>query len=159
MALRVQKARLDPTMHLDSWDYGKGHLLDRALLNELATLPFLWSSKGNRPAPGPNRGSPRKGRALAMTRLSGPRSREDARWQTAVAIGAALDRRQAPVSCPSTSQERTCRQQSALWATLTACDARLSAAVLKLAGSARSADQRSVHLRPIATVSYAVSSG
>jgi len=41
VTLRVQKARLDPTMRLESWDATAKVTLDRALLNELATLRFL----------------------------------------------------------------------------------------------------------------------
>ena len=41
VTLRVQKARLDPTMHLDAWDATAKVTFDRALLNELATLRFL----------------------------------------------------------------------------------------------------------------------
>jgi hypothetical protein len=40
-----------------------------------------------------------------MTRPSGQRSRGGARRQPAVTASAALDRRQAPVGFPSTSQE------------------------------------------------------
>jgi hypothetical protein len=41
MTLRVQKARLDPTMRLDAWDTSAKVTFDRALLNELTTLRFL----------------------------------------------------------------------------------------------------------------------
>jgi len=41
VTLRVQKARLDPTMRLDHWDSTAKVTFDRALLNELATLRFL----------------------------------------------------------------------------------------------------------------------
>jgi DNA replication protein DnaC len=41
VTLRVQKARLDPTMRLDAWDHTAKVTFDRALLNELATLRFL----------------------------------------------------------------------------------------------------------------------
>jgi DNA replication protein DnaC len=41
VALRVQRARLDPAMHLDAWDPTAKVTLDRALLNELTTLRFL----------------------------------------------------------------------------------------------------------------------
>ena len=41
VTLRVQKARLDPTMRLDAWDATAKVTFDRALLNELATLRFL----------------------------------------------------------------------------------------------------------------------
>ena len=41
VTLRVQKARLDPTMRLDAWDSTAKVTFDRALLNELATLRFL----------------------------------------------------------------------------------------------------------------------
>jgi DNA replication protein DnaC len=41
VTLRVQKARLDPTMRLDTWDATAKVTFDRALLNELATLRFL----------------------------------------------------------------------------------------------------------------------
>jgi DNA replication protein DnaC len=41
VSLRVQKARLDPTMRLDNWDSTAKVTFDRALLNELATLRFL----------------------------------------------------------------------------------------------------------------------
>ena len=39
--LRVQKARLDPTMVLEAWDATAKVTLDRTLLNELASLRFL----------------------------------------------------------------------------------------------------------------------
>jgi DNA replication protein DnaC len=41
LTLRVQKARLDPTMRLENWDTTAKVTFDRALLNELATLRFL----------------------------------------------------------------------------------------------------------------------
>src|SRR5579863_1305797 len=41
VALRVQRARLDPAMHLDAWDPTAKVTFDRALLNELTTLRFL----------------------------------------------------------------------------------------------------------------------
>jgi DNA replication protein DnaC len=41
VTLRVQKARLDPTMRLENWDSTAKVTFDRALLNELATLRFL----------------------------------------------------------------------------------------------------------------------
>ncbi len=41
VSLRVQKARLDPTMRLENWDSTAKVTFDRALLNELATLRFL----------------------------------------------------------------------------------------------------------------------
>ncbi len=41
VTLRVQKARLDPTMRLENWDTTAKVTFDRALLNELATLRFL----------------------------------------------------------------------------------------------------------------------
>jgi DNA replication protein DnaC len=41
VTLRVQKARLDPTMVLDAWDATAKVTLDRTLLNELASLRFL----------------------------------------------------------------------------------------------------------------------
>ena len=41
VALRVQRARLDPTLHLDVWDPTAKVTFDRALLNELTTLRFL----------------------------------------------------------------------------------------------------------------------
>ena len=41
VTLRVQKARLDPTMRLEAWDNTAKVTFDRALLNELATLRFL----------------------------------------------------------------------------------------------------------------------
>jgi DNA replication protein DnaC len=41
VTLRVQKARLDPTMHLDAWDSTAKVTFDRALLNEPDTLRFL----------------------------------------------------------------------------------------------------------------------
>lgn len=41
VTLRVQEARLDPTMRLDSWDATAKVAFARALLNELATLRFL----------------------------------------------------------------------------------------------------------------------
>lgn len=41
VALRVQRARLDPAMHLDAWDPTAKVAFDRALLNELTTLRFL----------------------------------------------------------------------------------------------------------------------
>ncbi len=41
VTLRVQKARLDPTMVLEAWDATAKVTLDRTLLNELASLRFL----------------------------------------------------------------------------------------------------------------------
>jgi DNA replication protein DnaC len=41
VTLRVQKAHLDPTMHLEAWDPTAKVTLDRALLNELVSLRFL----------------------------------------------------------------------------------------------------------------------
>ncbi len=41
VTLRVQRARLDPAMHLDAWDSTAKVTFDRALLNELTTLRFL----------------------------------------------------------------------------------------------------------------------
>ena len=41
VTLRVQKARLDPTMRLEAWDATAKVTLDRTLLNELASLRFL----------------------------------------------------------------------------------------------------------------------
>ena len=41
ITLRVQKARLDPTMRLDAWDTSAKVTFDRALLNELTALRFL----------------------------------------------------------------------------------------------------------------------
>ncbi|MDE3131995.1 MAG: ATP-binding protein, partial [Acidobacteriota bacterium] len=41
VTLRVQKARLDPTMVLEAWDSTAKVTLDRTLLNELASLRFL----------------------------------------------------------------------------------------------------------------------
>jgi hypothetical protein len=41
VSLRVQKAHLDPTMHLEAWDTTAKVTFDRALLNELVTLRFL----------------------------------------------------------------------------------------------------------------------
>ena len=41
VALRVQRARLDPALHLDAWDATAKVTFDRALLNELTTLRFL----------------------------------------------------------------------------------------------------------------------
>src|SRR5438552_4630894 len=43
VALRVQRARLDPAMHLDAWDPTAKVTFDRALLNELTSLRFLDS--------------------------------------------------------------------------------------------------------------------
>jgi DNA replication protein DnaC len=43
VTLRVQNARLDPTMRLENWDSTAKVTFDRALLNELATLRFLDS--------------------------------------------------------------------------------------------------------------------
>ena len=39
--LRVQRARLDPALHLDAWDPTAKVTFDRALLNELTSLRFL----------------------------------------------------------------------------------------------------------------------
>jgi DNA replication protein DnaC len=41
VTLRVQKAHLDPTMHLDAWDPSAKVTFDHALLNELTSLRFL----------------------------------------------------------------------------------------------------------------------
>jgi DNA replication protein DnaC len=41
VTLRVQKAHLDPTMHLEAWDPTAKVTFDRALLNELTSLRFL----------------------------------------------------------------------------------------------------------------------
>jgi hypothetical protein len=41
VALRVQRARLDPTMHLEAWDPTARVTFDRTLLNELSSLRFL----------------------------------------------------------------------------------------------------------------------
>jgi hypothetical protein len=41
VTLQVQKARLDPTMVLESWDSTAKVTLDRTLLNELASPRFL----------------------------------------------------------------------------------------------------------------------
>jgi len=41
VTLRVQKAQLDPAMHLEAWDTTAKVTLDRALLNELVSLRFL----------------------------------------------------------------------------------------------------------------------
>ena len=41
VTLRIQKARLDPTMVLEAWDTSAKVTLDRTLLNELASLRFL----------------------------------------------------------------------------------------------------------------------
>ena len=41
VTLRVQRARLDPAMRLEAWDATAKVTLDRALLNELASLRFL----------------------------------------------------------------------------------------------------------------------
>jgi DNA replication protein DnaC len=41
VALRVQRARLDPAMHLEAWDPTAQVTFDRTLLNELASLRFL----------------------------------------------------------------------------------------------------------------------
>lgn len=41
VTLRVQKAHLDPTMHLNAWNPTAKVTFDRALLNELASLRFL----------------------------------------------------------------------------------------------------------------------
>ena len=43
VTLRVQKAALDPTMHLEAWDPSAKVTFDRALLNELTSLRFLDS--------------------------------------------------------------------------------------------------------------------
>src|SRR6059036_2468081 len=43
VTLRVQKASLDPTMHLEAWDPSAKVTFDRALLNELTSLRFLES--------------------------------------------------------------------------------------------------------------------
>jgi DNA replication protein DnaC len=41
VALRVQRARLDPAMHLEAWDPTAQVTFDRTLLNELVSLRFL----------------------------------------------------------------------------------------------------------------------
>jgi DNA replication protein DnaC len=41
VALRIQRARLDPALHLEAWDATAKVTFDRALLNELTTLRFL----------------------------------------------------------------------------------------------------------------------
>ena len=41
VTLRVQRARLDPAMHLEAWDPTGKVTFDRTLLNELASLRFL----------------------------------------------------------------------------------------------------------------------
>lgn len=41
VTLRVQRARLDPAMHLEAWDPTATVTFDRTLLNELASLRFL----------------------------------------------------------------------------------------------------------------------
>lgn len=41
VALRVQRARLDPALHLEAWDPTAKVTFDRGLLNELTTLRFL----------------------------------------------------------------------------------------------------------------------
>jgi len=43
VTLRVQKAHLDATMHLEAWDPTANVTFDRALLNELTSLRFLDS--------------------------------------------------------------------------------------------------------------------
>jgi DNA replication protein DnaC len=43
VTLRVQKAHLDPSMHLEAWDPTAKVTFDRALLNELTSLRFLDS--------------------------------------------------------------------------------------------------------------------
>ena len=43
VTLRVQKASLDPTMHLEAWDPTAKVTFDHALLNELTSLRFLDS--------------------------------------------------------------------------------------------------------------------
>jgi DNA replication protein DnaC len=43
VTLRVQKAHLDPTMHLEAWDPTAKVTFDHALLNELTSLRFLDS--------------------------------------------------------------------------------------------------------------------
>ena len=43
VTLRVQKAHLDPTMHLEAWDPTATVTFDQALLNELTSLRFLDS--------------------------------------------------------------------------------------------------------------------
>jgi DNA replication protein DnaC len=43
VTLRVQRAHLDPTMHLEAWDPTAKVTFDRTLLNELTTLRFLDS--------------------------------------------------------------------------------------------------------------------
>jgi DNA replication protein DnaC len=43
VTLRVQKAHLDPTMHLEAWDPTTTVTFDQALLNELTSLRFLDS--------------------------------------------------------------------------------------------------------------------
>ena len=41
VTLRIQRARLDPAMRLDAWDATAKVTMDRALLNEFASLRFL----------------------------------------------------------------------------------------------------------------------
>src|ERR1700687_2943201 len=41
VTLRVQKAHLDPTVHVEAWDPAEKVIFDRALLNELTSLRFL----------------------------------------------------------------------------------------------------------------------
>jgi DNA replication protein DnaC len=41
LSLRAQRARLDPTMHLEAWDPTAKVSFDRHLLNELVSLRFL----------------------------------------------------------------------------------------------------------------------
>lgn len=41
ISLRAQRARLDPTMHLEAWDPTAKITFDRTLLNELVSLRFL----------------------------------------------------------------------------------------------------------------------
>jgi DNA replication protein DnaC len=43
VTLRVQRASLDPTMHLEAWDPSAKVTCDRALLNELTSLRFFDS--------------------------------------------------------------------------------------------------------------------
>src|ERR1700737_2235922 len=43
VTVRVQKAHLDPTMHLEAWDPTAKVTFDHTLLNELTSLRFLDS--------------------------------------------------------------------------------------------------------------------
>jgi hypothetical protein len=68
-------------------------------------MPTISSSTANRIAHASTAAHQGREGALAMTRPSGRRSRGGARRQPPVTTGAALDRCQAPVGFPSTSQE------------------------------------------------------